>query len=344
MIGYVRLALIPVFLVLAWSTDGGRRSGRGDRLRRRSPAATTSTASAARVTGQYSRMGALLDPVVDRLLVICGVVVCWHFDLLPRWLLAILVAREVLMLLARAARAAPRRRARRSTGRGGWGVWPIDGGAVLRAAAALRDLRRGAARDRRGAAARSRRSSTRRAARGAAGAGKRNLNLTLTLGGALVCSRRRGGSRADEENGHAMDDTFPDLGSLTDEELKDLIQQLTDEENEISYQRRILHGKIDILRAELVNRLRKKHEGGEDDHLRRRRPAADRHPRRQGRRRRPGGRRVGTRSRGAALPGVRLRQHRGRQLLPEVRCVPRRPRRSRRAESVDGDLPHRRGR
>ena len=59
-------------------------------------------------------------------------------------------------------------------------------------------------------------------------------------------------------------DTFPDLGSLTDQELKDLIQQLTEEELEISYRRRILHGKIDILRAELVNRLRKKHEGGEE--------------------------------------------------------------------------------
>ena len=61
-----------------------------------------------------------------------------------------------------------------------------------------------------------------------------------------------------------MDDTFPDLGSLTDVELKDVIRQLTEEETEISYKRRILHGKIDILRAELVNRLRKKHEGGED--------------------------------------------------------------------------------
>ena len=58
-------------------------------------------------------------------------------------------------------------------------------------------------------------------------------------------------------------DTFPDLGSLSDQELKDLIQQLTDEEQEVSYRRRILHGKIDILRAELVNRLRKKHDGGE---------------------------------------------------------------------------------
>src|SRR2546430_17141243 len=58
-------------------------------------------------------------------------------------------------------------------------------------------------------------------------------------------------------------DTFPDLGSLSDSELKELIKQLTEEEMEISYKRRILHGKIDILRAELVNRLRKKDESGE---------------------------------------------------------------------------------
>jgi hypothetical protein len=60
-----------------------------------------------------------------------------------------------------------------------------------------------------------------------------------------------------------MDDTFPDLGSLTDIELREVIRQLTEEETEISYRRRILHGKIDILRAELVNRLRNQHEGGE---------------------------------------------------------------------------------
>ena len=52
-----------------------------------------------------------------------------------------------------------------------------------------------------------------------------------------------------------MEDTFPDLGSLSDQELKDLIDNLTEEENEISYRRRVLHGKIDILRAELVARL-----------------------------------------------------------------------------------------
>jgi flagellar motor switch protein FliG len=60
-----------------------------------------------------------------------------------------------------------------------------------------------------------------------------------------------------------MDTTFPDLGSLSDQELKELIKQLTEEEMEISYKRRILHGQIDILRAELVNRLRKSNESGE---------------------------------------------------------------------------------
>jgi hypothetical protein len=59
-----------------------------------------------------------------------------------------------------------------------------------------------------------------------------------------------------------MEDTFPDLGSLGDKELKQLIADLTAEENEISYKRRVLHGKIDILRAELVNRLRQKRESG----------------------------------------------------------------------------------
>jgi hypothetical protein len=58
-------------------------------------------------------------------------------------------------------------------------------------------------------------------------------------------------------------DTFPDLGALSDRELKDLIRELTEEEEEVSYKRRILHGQIDILRAELVNRLRRKHEEGD---------------------------------------------------------------------------------
>jgi hypothetical protein len=50
---------------------------------------------------------------------------------------------------------------------------------------------------------------------------------------------------------------LPDLGSLSDEELKKLIDDLGAQEREVSYQRRILHGKIDILRAELVSRLQR---------------------------------------------------------------------------------------
>ncbi|MBK5230858.1 MAG: hypothetical protein JJE27_06780 [Thermoleophilia bacterium] len=58
-------------------------------------------------------------------------------------------------------------------------------------------------------------------------------------------------------------DSFPDLGSLQDAELKELIRSLTEDEREISYRRRILHGKIDILRAELVNRMRTQRAEGE---------------------------------------------------------------------------------
>ena len=48
---------------------------------------------------------------------------------------------------------------------------------------------------------------------------------------------------------------LPDLGALSDSELKRLIEDLERQEREVSYQRRLLHGKIDILRAELVARL-----------------------------------------------------------------------------------------
>jgi cardiolipin synthase len=53
---------------------------------------------AARLTGQYSRLGALLDPIVDRLLVVSGMVVAFDFSLLPRWAICVVVARELLML------------------------------------------------------------------------------------------------------------------------------------------------------------------------------------------------------------------------------------------------------
>ena len=122
-IGYARLAAIPVFLVLALGSESGT-----DPL----PAVLFAVIAwsdyfdgiAARLTGQYSRMGALLDPLVDRLLIISGVVVCWKFELLPRWALAVLAARELVMLvLARYAIA--RHLELKINWLGRWGVWPV---------------------------------------------------------------------------------------------------------------------------------------------------------------------------------------------------------------------------
>jgi cardiolipin synthase (CMP-forming) len=96
-IGFVRLALIPVFLAIALSSNDGESAlaavlfaviGWADYL----------DGFVARLTGQYSRLGALLDPIVDRLLVVSGMVVVWHFNLLPRWAIAIVVARELFIL------------------------------------------------------------------------------------------------------------------------------------------------------------------------------------------------------------------------------------------------------
>ena len=97
-ISFVRLALLPVFVVAALNTDDGRSVATaalyfgiawGDQL----------DGLTARLTGQYSRLGALLDPLTDRALVLAGAIVCWHFELLPRWALALLAAREVFMLV-----------------------------------------------------------------------------------------------------------------------------------------------------------------------------------------------------------------------------------------------------
>lgn len=97
LVGYLRLAAIPLFLVLAYSSEDGTSFAAamvfwaisaGDYL----------DGLLARVTGQYSRMGALLDPLIDRLTILAGAVVCWDFELLPRWLLAVLALREVAML------------------------------------------------------------------------------------------------------------------------------------------------------------------------------------------------------------------------------------------------------
>ena len=96
-IGFLRLALVPAFLVLALSSGDGR-STPANVLFAVVAAGDYVDGLVARVTGQYSRLGALLDPLTDRLLVVSGVVVTWHFELLPRWALAVLAARELLML------------------------------------------------------------------------------------------------------------------------------------------------------------------------------------------------------------------------------------------------------
>ena len=58
-------------------------------------------------------------------------------------------------------------------------------------------------------------------------------------------------------------DVLPDFTTISDDELKALIERYVREEEEVSYRRRLLHGKIDILRAELVNRLKTDREAGE---------------------------------------------------------------------------------
>lgn len=97
LIGYIRLAAIPVFLVIAFDSGDGRDAlasviflaiALGDLL----------DGLVARATGQYSRLGALLDPVVDRLTILAGAAVCWNFELLPRVAIALLAVRELTTL------------------------------------------------------------------------------------------------------------------------------------------------------------------------------------------------------------------------------------------------------
>lgn len=98
LIGYLRLAGLPVFLYLAFESGDGR-SVASATVFWLIAAGDYVDGFLARVTGQYSRLGAMLDPLIDRLTILSGAIVCWHFELLPRWALALLVARELAMLL-----------------------------------------------------------------------------------------------------------------------------------------------------------------------------------------------------------------------------------------------------
>lgn len=97
-IGYARALLIPVFFVLAWNSPDGRDTtaniamficGASDYL----------DGLAARLTGQFSRLGTLLDPLIDRLLIIAAGIIIYKFELLPQYLIVLIFVRELLMLL-----------------------------------------------------------------------------------------------------------------------------------------------------------------------------------------------------------------------------------------------------
>jgi CDP-diacylglycerol--glycerol-3-phosphate 3-phosphatidyltransferase len=121
-IGFVRIGLIPVFLVLALDSGDGRDTA-ATILFAFIAASDYLDGMVARLTGQYSRLGALLDPLTDRLLVISGAIVAWEFELLPRWALLVLAAREAFMLLL--TQVALRRGLDLSVNMlGRWAVWP----------------------------------------------------------------------------------------------------------------------------------------------------------------------------------------------------------------------------
>jgi cardiolipin synthase len=98
LVTYLRVFALAVFLIVALSSDDGRVTGAtlcftfaaaGDYL----------DGLVARLTGQYSRLGTLMDPFIDRAVIVAGAIVAWKFELLPRWALAVLAARELVMLV-----------------------------------------------------------------------------------------------------------------------------------------------------------------------------------------------------------------------------------------------------
>lgn len=132
-IGYFRALLIPVFFVLAWNSPDGRDTtaniamlicGVGDYF----------DGLAARVTGQFSRLGTLLDPLIDRLLIIAAGIIIYRFELLPRYLIALVFLREILMLLV-AIPALRRGVEIKVNWVGRIAVWPLMGGGFLALAA-----------------------------------------------------------------------------------------------------------------------------------------------------------------------------------------------------------------
>lgn len=135
LVGYARVVGLVLFLVFALNSGDGHSTAAavlygcvawGDYL----------DGILARITGQYSRLGALLDPVIDRVMIIAGAGVAWHFELLPRTLLGLLLIREVAML-ALGRYALHRRGAITINWIGRLGVWPIMSALFFAIAGAL---------------------------------------------------------------------------------------------------------------------------------------------------------------------------------------------------------------
>jgi cardiolipin synthase len=135
LVGYARVVGLVLFLVFALRSGDGHSTAAailygavawGDYL----------DGILARLTGQYSRLGAMLDPIIDRLMIIAGAGVAWQFELLPRTLLALLVVREVAML-ALGRYALRRRGAITINWVGRLGVWPIMSAMFFAVAGAL---------------------------------------------------------------------------------------------------------------------------------------------------------------------------------------------------------------
>lgn len=128
-IGYARALLIPVFFVLAWNSPDGRDTtanialficGASDYL----------DGLAARATGQFSRLGTLLDPLIDRLLIVAAGIIIYKFELLPQYLIILVFVRE-LMMLAVSVPALMKGIEIRVNWIGRLAVWPLMAGGFL---------------------------------------------------------------------------------------------------------------------------------------------------------------------------------------------------------------------
>lgn len=128
-IGYARALLIPIFFVLAWNSPDGRDTtanialficGASDYL----------DGLAARLTGQFSRLGTMLDPLIDRLMIIAAGIIIFKFELLPQYLILLVFIREALMLVV-SIPAVIKGIEIKVNWIGRLAVWPLMGGGML---------------------------------------------------------------------------------------------------------------------------------------------------------------------------------------------------------------------